>query len=207
MLKSTNIKLFIKKWYESITKNHFETIMSSNLEYFLKHGKSFLPDVSFAQYFEEFKDYCTKTDNNALEKAYKMVKNLTTLRRSAGAGQVQGPHQGRRAGQAEGGRQGARGGAGESGGSVNRREGGGQVGRGLRQEGAGGRGAAGRRDGRRGDGARRQPQHRRRRSERRRRQWQPTHLHDRAGPQPTAARRRPKTPALLGPVGSPQRPP
>ena len=80
MLKSTNIKVFIKKWYESITKNHFETIMSSNLEYFLKHGKSFLPDVSFAQYFEEFKDYCTKTDNNALEKAYKMVKNLTTLR-------------------------------------------------------------------------------------------------------------------------------
>ena len=79
MLKSANIKLFMKKWYESITKNHFEIIMSSNLEYFLKNGKSFLPDVSFAQYFEEFKDYCTKTDNNVLDKAYTMVKNLTTL--------------------------------------------------------------------------------------------------------------------------------
>jgi len=79
MLKATNIKLFIKTWYESITKIHFETIMSSNLEYFLKNGKSFLPDVSFAQYFEEFKDYCTKTDDNVLVKAYTMVKNLTTL--------------------------------------------------------------------------------------------------------------------------------
>jgi hypothetical protein len=79
MLKSTNIKRFIKTWYESITKIHFETIMSSNIEYFLKHGRSFLPNESFAQYFEEFKDYCMKTEVSVLDTAYTIVKNLTTL--------------------------------------------------------------------------------------------------------------------------------
>ena len=157
----------------------------------------------FAQYFEEFKDYCTKTDNNALEKAYKMVKNLTTLR-----GRVQARAKSKaltkvdaqaklKADDKERAEAQAKAEARSTDAKVEAKwdedydkkaqEDGEQTSRATRW--------ATRR--RRPSTTAAPP---RRRSERRRRQWQPTHLHDRAGPQPTAARRRPKTPALLGPV-------
>ena len=79
MLKKTNIKMFIKTWYESITKMYYMKIMNENFEYFMEHGSTFLPDKSLQHYFEEFKTICINTEKIILEKAYESIQQMTQL--------------------------------------------------------------------------------------------------------------------------------
>jgi hypothetical protein len=44
IIKQTNIKLFIKTWYNRITKNYYEKVMKQDFDFFL--NKSYIDDVS-----------------------------------------------------------------------------------------------------------------------------------------------------------------
>lgn len=79
LLKKTNVKMFIKTWYESITKTYYFKIMNENFEYFLEHGSNFLPDQSLQHYFQEFKAVCIDTEKAILEKAYQSIQQMTQL--------------------------------------------------------------------------------------------------------------------------------
>tara|TARA_B110000467_G_C18132275_1_gene374016 strand:- start:267 stop:650 length:384 start_codon:yes stop_codon:yes gene_type:complete len=79
MMKKTNVKLFIKTWYESMTVPHYTSIMNENKDFFMEHGTAFLPDPSFQTYFEEFKIMSLKTEGSLLEKAFNKIRELTQL--------------------------------------------------------------------------------------------------------------------------------
>ena len=81
LLRKTNIKMFIKTWYESITLVYYKDLMNQPYEYFLENGSKFLPDISFQKYFNEFKQKCLQTEKEVIENAYNMVKQLTELSR------------------------------------------------------------------------------------------------------------------------------
>ena len=68
LLRKTNIKMFIKTWYESITLVYYKDLMNQ-------------PDISFQKYFNDFKQKCLQTEKEVIESAYNMVKQLTEISR------------------------------------------------------------------------------------------------------------------------------
>lgn len=83
MLKKTNIKLFIKTWYEYITKQYYHYIMDNNVNYFFsdelqgKLSQEF--DVSVMKYILLVKEKYDSVSNSIVESILAKIKFLTQM--------------------------------------------------------------------------------------------------------------------------------
>ena len=85
LLKKTNIKLFIKTWYENITNNYYKYIMEGNINYFLNkndyHNESNLlnKEYNFNQYIGYFKTMYYNVEKQISNTFIDYVQKLTKL--------------------------------------------------------------------------------------------------------------------------------
>lgn len=83
LLKKTNIKLFIKTWYEYITKQYYHYIMDNNVNYFFsdelqeKLNKDF--NVSVMKYIVLVKEKYNSVSNSIVESILTKIKFLTQM--------------------------------------------------------------------------------------------------------------------------------
>lgn len=83
LLKKTNIKLFIKTWYEYITKQYYHYIMDNNVNYFFsdelqeKLNKDF--NVSVMKYIVLIKEKYNSVSNSVVESILAKIKFLTQM--------------------------------------------------------------------------------------------------------------------------------
>lgn len=83
LLKKTNIKLFIKTWYEYITKQYYHYIMDNNVNYFFsdelqeKLNKDF--NVSVIKYIVLIKEKYNSASNSIVESILTKIKFLTQM--------------------------------------------------------------------------------------------------------------------------------
>ena len=83
ILKKTNIKLFIKTWYEYITKQYYHYIMDNNINYFFsdelqtKLSKDF--NVSVMKYILLIKEKYNSVSNSIVESILEKIKSLTQM--------------------------------------------------------------------------------------------------------------------------------
>lgn len=83
LLKKTNIKLFIKTWYEYITKQYYHYIMDNNVNYFFsdelqeKLNKDF--NVSVMKYIVLIKEKYNSVNNSVVESILEKIKFLTQM--------------------------------------------------------------------------------------------------------------------------------
>lgn len=83
LLKKTNIKLFIKTWYEYITKQYYHYIMDNNVNYFFsdelqeKLNKDF--NVSLMKYIVLIKEKYNSVSNSIVESILTKIKFLTQM--------------------------------------------------------------------------------------------------------------------------------
>ena len=83
LLKKTNIKLFIKTWYEYITKQYYHYIMDNNVNYFFsdelqdKLNKDF--NVSVMKYIVLIKEKYNSVSNSVVESILAKIKYLTQM--------------------------------------------------------------------------------------------------------------------------------
>ena len=83
VLKKTNIKLFIKTWYEYITKQYYHYIMDNNVNYFFsdelqgKLSQEF--DVSVMKYILLVKEKYNSVSNSIVESILAKIKFLTQM--------------------------------------------------------------------------------------------------------------------------------
>lgn len=83
LLKKTNIKLFIKTWYEYITKQYYHYIMDNNVNYFFSDelqenlNKDF--NVSVMKYIVLIKEKYNSASNSIVESILTKIKFLTQM--------------------------------------------------------------------------------------------------------------------------------
>ncbi len=83
LLKNTNIKLFIKTWYEYITKQYYHYIMDNNVNYFFsdelqaKLNKDF--NVSVMKYIVLIKEKYNSVSIFVVESILAKIKFLTQM--------------------------------------------------------------------------------------------------------------------------------
>lgn len=85
LLKKTNIKLFIKTWYENITNNYYKYIMEGNINYFLNkndyHNESNIlnKEYNFNQYIGYFKTMYNNVEKQISNTFIDYIQKLTKL--------------------------------------------------------------------------------------------------------------------------------
>tara|TARA_A100001011_G_scaffold400745_1_gene518242 strand:- start:3200 stop:3601 length:402 start_codon:yes stop_codon:yes gene_type:complete len=83
LLKKTNIKLFIKTWYEYITKQYYHYIMDNNVNYFFSdelQGKlSQQYNVPVMKYIVMIKEKYDSVSNSIVESILTKIKFLTQM--------------------------------------------------------------------------------------------------------------------------------
>lgn len=83
IMKKTNIKLFIKTWYEYITKQYYHYIMDNNVNYFfgdeLQSKLNKDHNVSLMKYILLIKEKYNSTDNSIVESILTKIKYLTQI--------------------------------------------------------------------------------------------------------------------------------
>jgi hypothetical protein len=88
IIKSTNIKLLIKTWYNRITNKYYTQVMKKDLEFFM--NKSYIDDVNnnntsgeapdvMLQYIGEFKNAFPTLNESIKEEFTTYIMNLTNL--------------------------------------------------------------------------------------------------------------------------------
>ena len=83
LLKKANIKLFIKTWYEYITKQYYHYIMDNNVNYFFsdelqeKLNKDF--NVPVMKYIVLIKEKYNSASNSVVESILAKIKFLTQI--------------------------------------------------------------------------------------------------------------------------------
>jgi hypothetical protein len=77
ILKSTNIKMFIKGWYEHISCKYYDLIMAENTDDFLKHDFTQVIDHNILKYIHLFQIKGVET--HVLEMFMTYVKDLTRI--------------------------------------------------------------------------------------------------------------------------------
>lgn len=84
ILKNTNIKLFIKGWYDNITTKYYQTIVEENINFFL--NKDYQADVSkleqstdIIKYIRYFKDHYNQFEKKISDEFIGYIKQLTQL--------------------------------------------------------------------------------------------------------------------------------
>ena len=85
LLKKTNIKLFIKTWYENITNNYYKYIMEGNINYFLNkndydnESNLLNKEYNFNQYIGYFKTMYYNVEKQISNTFIDYVQKLTKL--------------------------------------------------------------------------------------------------------------------------------
>jgi hypothetical protein len=83
MIKQANIKLFIKTWYEYITKQYYHYIMDNNVDYFfsdeLQTKLSTDLNVSVMKYILLVKEKYNSANNSIVESILTKIKYLTQM--------------------------------------------------------------------------------------------------------------------------------
>ena len=83
LLKKTNIKLFIKTWYEYITKQYYHYIMDNNVNYFfsdeLQAKLSQQYNVPVMKYIVLIKEKYDSVSNSIVESILAKIKFLTQM--------------------------------------------------------------------------------------------------------------------------------
>ena len=84
IIKNTNIKLFIKGWYDNITINYYQSIIEENILFFLK--KDYNSDIvqlensnDIIKYIKYFKDNYEKFEKKITDDFIEYIKQLTKL--------------------------------------------------------------------------------------------------------------------------------
>jgi len=84
IIKNTNIKLFIKGWYDNITINYYQSIIEENILFFLK--KDYNSDIvqlensnDIIKYIKYFKDNYDKFEKKITDDFIGYIKQLTKL--------------------------------------------------------------------------------------------------------------------------------
>ena len=84
IIKNTNIKLFIKVWYDNITLKYYQSILEENLSYFL--NKNYNNDIDkiensndILKYIQYFKTNYDTFEKNIIDIFIKYMKELTQL--------------------------------------------------------------------------------------------------------------------------------
>ena len=83
LLKKTNIKLFIKTWYEYITKQYYDYIMDNNINYFfsdeLQEKLSQQYNVPVMKYILLIKEKYDSVSNSIVESILTKIRFLTQM--------------------------------------------------------------------------------------------------------------------------------
>lgn len=87
VLKKTNIKLFIKGWYENITKLYYNEIMEGNIKYFLNknydydisENKIMSSEFNMGYYIDYFKKIYDSIDKKLVVIFVTKIQRLTQL--------------------------------------------------------------------------------------------------------------------------------
>jgi hypothetical protein len=83
LLKKTNVKLFIKMWYEYITKQYYHHIMDNNLNYFfsdeLQSRLNKDHNISVMKYILLIKEKYSSAGNSIVESILTKIKYLTQI--------------------------------------------------------------------------------------------------------------------------------
>ena len=83
LLKKANIKLFIKTWYEYITKQYYHYIMDNNVNYFfsddLQTKLNQQYNVSVMKYIVLIKEKYNSVSNSIVESILAKIKFLTQI--------------------------------------------------------------------------------------------------------------------------------
>ena len=85
LLKKTNIKLFIKTWYENITNNYYKYIMEGNINYFLNkndyenQSNILNKEYNFNQYIGYFKTMYNNVEKQISNTFIDYIQKLTKL--------------------------------------------------------------------------------------------------------------------------------
>ena len=79
LLKKTNIKMFIRTWYETITINYKKYIYDGNIDFFLTNANSIIGNKYFTKYFHYFKEVFDTLEKNTLNYVVYIVQQLTQL--------------------------------------------------------------------------------------------------------------------------------
>lgn len=79
LIKQTNIKLFIKGWYENISSKYYDLIMSENSTTFLENtfSEKDISDNTLLKYIRLFQD--KQLEMPVVEEFVEFIKELTTL--------------------------------------------------------------------------------------------------------------------------------
>jgi len=84
VIKNTNIKLFIKGWYDNITLKYYKTIMDENINFFL--NKDYNNDINnlensndIIKYINYFKENYNKFEKKVMDEFINYIKELTKL--------------------------------------------------------------------------------------------------------------------------------
>jgi len=84
VIKNTNIKLFIKGWYDNITLKYYKTIMDENISFFL--NKDYNNDINnlensndIIKYINYFKENYNKFEKKVMDEFINYIKELTKL--------------------------------------------------------------------------------------------------------------------------------
>lgn len=79
LIKQTNIKLFIKGWYDNISSKYYDLIMSENSSSFLKNkfSEKDISDNTLLKYIRLFQD--KNLEMPVVETFVGFIKELTTL--------------------------------------------------------------------------------------------------------------------------------
>lgn len=84
IIKNTNIKLFIKVWYDSITLKYYQSILDENLSYFL--NKDYNQDIDtiensndILRYIHYFKTNYDTFEKKIIDSFIQYIKELTQL--------------------------------------------------------------------------------------------------------------------------------
>lgn len=87
LLKKTNIKLFIVKWYQNITLNYYKPIIDGNLDFFLEkdyqtelnNHKELNNDYNIGDFISYFKNIYSNIENKLITNVIKKIQSLTQL--------------------------------------------------------------------------------------------------------------------------------
>ena len=78
-LRKTNIKLFIKTWYNSITNLYFNKVMNGDIQYFFDNVNTIIKGDYLKKYFNYFKQVYVTLDEKLIEYVLSIIQKLTKI--------------------------------------------------------------------------------------------------------------------------------
>tara|TARA_Y100000022_G_C13156715_1_gene332021 strand:- start:477 stop:857 length:381 start_codon:yes stop_codon:yes gene_type:complete len=79
ILKKTNIKIFIKTWYEYITQKYYIHIMNNNIDYFINNSTTIINNEYLKKYLSYFNESYKQLNDSEIKSIIAIIQELTQL--------------------------------------------------------------------------------------------------------------------------------